>query len=249
MSNARLYNFISILFLLLTVGVIAFTVVQFLEPPPVRVTPQVLVPTVAVLPSQTPSVTPTFTLTPTVTPSPTPSFTPSPVPTETPTTTLTPTITDTPQPTPTPSITPTVLTDTPAASATATGPTPTRPSPFPFQLREADVVFVRNQFNDQGCAFQGIGGQVQDLNGDPLNGIQIYVFGPGVDRRTESGFNTAYGPGGWEIPTGSQINGSTYFVELRSELGTVISPRIEVTFPSNCDQNVALVYFQQARPL
>ena len=82
-----------------------------------------------------------------------------------------------------------------------------------------------------------------------LDGIEVIVIrSSGSDLKSTSGDNSNFGQGGYEVIVDSKINGDTYFVELRSAGGTVLSPQIQVTFPSNCDQNVALLYWEQQRP-
>ncbi len=188
-----------------------------------------------------PTLTPTVTLTPTETTTPTVTLAP------------TATITDTPGPTPIPSDTPTPEnTATSTETATPSGPTSTlapTQTPFLYQLRE-NVQFARNFANQQGCAWQGIGGRVFDFSGNEVAGLTVAVFTPdGSFNQTEiTGRDTLYGTiSGWEIQVDVTINNRTYLVELRSGAGTPISPRIEVTFPSNCDQNVALVNFVGTR--
>jgi hypothetical protein len=104
--------------------------------------------------------------------------------------------------------------------------------------------------NTAGCAWQGLGGQVFGLDGNPLPGLQIHVFGADgdIDAFRTSGENSLYGVAGWEQPVGTAIASRTYFVELRSPQGTVISERIQITFPGACDQNLAIVNFAQTRP-
>lgn len=251
-QSGRVYNFISIIFLVLTVLWVAFVISRLLGP---TVETQALadLPTPVTLPTLTPSSTLPPSATPTDTPTPTETLTPTVTPTETPTLTVSPTITDTPGPTSTPTDTPTPpATFTPTATDTPSGPTATftaTTSPFPFDLRENEVVFTQNFANQAGCAWQGIGGQVFDLNGNPLNGLMVHVFGPNIDRFVLSGSNTQYGEGGWEQPVDNVINTSTYFVQLETTAGTVISPRVQVTFPGDCARNLALVRFIQTRPL
>jgi|FLYN01.1.fsa_nt_gi hypothetical protein len=252
-GSARIFNIISLVFLALTVVAIIFIISRLAGPP---VTPQQvaqLPPTLA-LPTLTPSLTPTITLPPTFTPIPSPTATPTE--TDTPTATLAPsaTITDTPGPTDTPSITPTPsVSPTFTPSATPTGPTNTpQPTlnPFLFALRDNQVIFTQNfAVPAAGCLWQGLGGTVAGFDGTPLAGFRVHVFGPNIDQTVESGSNTLYGQGsGWEVPVGNQISNQTYFVELQSPQGTVVSPRIEVTFPSDCARNLALVNFYQTRP-
>jgi hypothetical protein len=217
--------------------------------------------------------TATFTLTPSLTPSITPSVPPSATPI-TPTLTFTPTrtFTNTPSPTPitptitesiTPSLTITstiaptltpIVTDTPIPpTLTATRdftpqPTPPPPSPFPFDLKDNQIIFTQNFANAAGCAWQGLGGQVFDVNGQPLTGIRVHVFGNGIDQFTASGTNTLYGASGWEIPLGNTVSLNSYIVELQTPQGTIISPQVTVSFPADCTRNLALVNFQQNRP-
>lgn len=253
MGRATIFNFISLIFVVLAVVWIVYVVTRLAGPP--ATDPQqaafVLPPTVE-LPTLTPTLTPLPTSTPTDTLTPTISPTPTETPTITPTVAPSSTITDTPTITFTPSETPTPLaTFTPQPSASPTGPTETftpTTSPFPFRLREPNIVLTQNISNAAGCAWQGLGGQVFDLNGQPLAGLQVHVFGDAVDFYVQSGSNTLYGPAGWEQPVDTIINTKTYFVELLSAQGTVVSDRIQVTFPGDCAQNLAIVNFAQTRP-
>lgn len=249
-GNARIFNFISLIFLVLTVIVLILVITRLAGPP---ATPQQVaaIPTVFVPPTFTPSFTPPPTLPPTFTNTPTDTPTPTDTLSPTPTMTVSPTISDTPRATDTPSITPTpTVSPTGEPTETPTGPSPTAPptvSPFLFDLRDGQIIYTLNFANAAGCAWQGLGGQVFDLAGAPINGLRVHIFGGDIDRRVESGSNSLYGLGGWEMPVDNKINPNTYYVELESQAGTVISPRITVTFPSDCNQNLALVNFVQVR--
>jgi hypothetical protein len=252
-GSSRIYNLISLIFLVLTIVVIVLVIMRMFGPPVTSPASEAAVPTAIILPSLTPSNTPTNTLPPTFTLTPTETSTP----TETlpPTATIAPssTITDTPGPTDTPTVTPTPSTSpTPSPTATPTGPTNTAVptlSPFLYGLRDPEVIYTQNFANTAGCAWQGLGGQVFDINNNAVNGMQIHIFGPNVgDRFVISGSNSLYGAGGWEQPVDNKINGNTYYIELLSPAGTPISERIEVTFPTDCTKNLALVNFIQVRP-
>ncbi len=249
-GNARTFNIISIIFLLLSIVVIIIVVSRLVGPPATAQDVGSL-PTPMELPSVTPSFTPLPTLPATFTPTPTNTLTPTDTLSPTPSVTTSPTITDTPAATSTPSLTPTPAnSDTPVPTETPTGPTPTLEpslSPFLFDLREGNVIFTSNFANTAGCAWQGIGGQVFDLGGAPMDGLRLHVFGGDIDRRVDSGSNSLYGAAGWEMPVDNKITANTYYVELESQGGTVISPRITVTFPSDCTKNLALVNFVQVR--
>jgi len=239
----------------MTILTIVFVITKLAGPPAERQITEAALPTPFVLPTLTPSpipttgLPPTFTLTPTDTLTPTITLTPSPVPpTAAPSSTITdtPSFTATPAPTETPAISP-----TPIPTETPTGPTPTlapTQNPYLYELRQGQVIFTQNFANTAGCAWEGLGGQVFNNEGTPLNGLKIHAFGTNFDRTVDSGSNSLYGPGGWEVPVDNKINAQTYYVELLSPGGTVVSARIQVTFPSDCARNVALVNFIQTRP-
>jgi hypothetical protein len=248
--------------------VLMFVFIQMARPAAPRPTPVVNIPTVAALPTVTPTETPTITPLPswTITPLPTetatntdaPTLTPSntPLPSATFTETLTASITFTVPPSLTitntivPSLTPNV-TDTETLTPTrdfTSQPTEPPPSPFPFDLKDGQVIFTTNFANTAGCAWQGIGGQVFDINDQPLTQIRVHVFGSGIDTYAVSGSNTLYGISGWEIPVGNVVMGNSYLVELQTSQGTIISSQVPVTFVPDCNRNLALVNFKQTRP-
>lgn len=276
-GRARIYNIISLIFVILAVIWIVYVILQVTGPTTTSTAAAVIVPTALVLPTASNTFTPSFTPTNTDTLTPTPTFTSTLTPTITPTliassTPVTPT--DTPVPSATLTSTPipsTTLTFTPVPSLTITvtiGPTltpvpstpvptlpnftpqPTQPppSPFPFVVKDNQVIFTTNFANAAGCAWQGIGGQVFDTNGQPLPGIRVHVFGNGLDVFATSGSNTLYGPSGYEIAVANTIGNNTYLVELQTDQGTIIAPQQAVSFPSDCARNLALVNFQQSRP-
>lgn len=250
-GKGTIYNVISLVFLLLTILTIVFVIMKMAGPPAERPQAAVTLPTSVVLPTLTPTPIPTTGLPPTFTFTPTDTLTPTNTETPAPTATVSPTITDTPAPTETPTITPTPsISPTPLPTETPTGPTETlapTQNPYLFELRQGQVILTQNFANTAGCAWQGLGGQVFNTEGTPLNGLKIHVFGTNFDRTVDSGSNSLYGPGGWEVPVDNKINAQTYYVELLSPGGTVVSARIQVTFPSDCARNVALVNFIQTR--
>lgn len=248
----RTYNFISIFFLIATAltCIITLLVLLFGGGGNVDTGPALVLPTQNVLPS------PTTTLTPTVTRTPlpatfTPTFTATVTPSRTPTLTLTTTVTTTLSPSPTITVTG-LPTETPTETATPAptlGTPPPSPSPFLFDI-QGEPVFSSN-LNASACAWQGIGGQVLDINGDPYpTQLRVSVIGGGLPTALTalSGTNTLYGAGGYEVQLANSINTQTYFVQLETELGTVVSEQIQVTFPGTCEGNLALVTFQQTRP-
>ncbi len=193
-------------------------------PPPTRVS-------VAELPTHTP--TPRVTAVPTWTPTPSPTET-SPAPP-----------TDTPGPTSVPSSTPT-LPPTPTFPPTAT-PTPrvTR-SAWPFTY---DVTFKPPQYG--GCSWSGVAGEVQDLDGNPLPGYLVHVWGAGIDEVVEAGaqqrLNIIYGSeAAWE----QFFSPNPQSMEVRVQLHdpyradhVPISEEIVIDFPGYCGGALGYVVF------
>lgn len=252
-GTSRIYNIVSIVFLTMTVLMLAFVLVSLAgggDDEPIDFSG---LPTQGALPTLTPTQTPSITPTPTFTPIPT--FTPTFTLTVPPTSTIppTPTITDTPGPTLTPSDTPTPsLVPSETATPSPTGPTPTRTptrSPFLFDVL-TDVFIGPNSVNSSGCAWQGVGGSVLDLNGNEIaQQYQVRVIGSGLDRTVLTGSNSVYGQvSGWEITLASTISPQTIFVRLETTLGTVISREVQIDFPGDCNANSAIVRFQQVQP-
>lgn len=247
-----IYNGISILFVVLTVFVVVFVLLKLASPPPEDDTIVFPSPTrfVSPTPSATNTLTPTLTRTATLTstntltPTTTPSITPSITPSLTITVTLGPT--ETPSNTPTPSISP-----TPSPTATPTGPSPTptpTDSPYLFNIN-GQIAFQQNTGNVAGCAWQGVAGRVVDITGVSMTQqYRIKVFATGFERLTTTGSNSYYdATSGWEVQVSNQINAQTYYVRLETLAGTPISPDIQVTFPQDCAQNVAIITFAQVR--
>lgn len=265
-GSRAVYNLISIIFFLLAIVIAAVTagwITETIEvPEALSPSTDVPHPTEAALLTWTPSHTPTITNTPTITPSSTATFTRTPTATQTPTDTSTPTITptSTTTPTATPSSTytltftpqPPTFTFTPSFTPSPTGPTATptyTPAPFPFVVPPG-TLRLRPDLNGS-CAFQGFGGNVFDLIGEPITGLNIVVTGPGLPSTGAvalSGSNDAYGPGGWEVKVADAINTNTYTVQLQKADGTALSAPIQVAFSNDCDQNLVLIRFDQIRP-
>lgn len=258
-TSARIYNLISAIFFLLTIGMIGLVAYLFITINPDARKPQIILPTQIVIPTETPTNTATATATNTHTPTPTNTLTlvPSatltathtvtPSPTQTATVTASPTITATPTITFTPSITPT---ETPTATPTGPSPTPTpTDSPFIFGV-PAGAEFRPNTTNMAGCAWQSIAGTVISLDGQPVTTpFYIRVFGDTFNEQlVQTGTNSFYEPiAGWEVQVSNIINMNTYFVRLETTTGVVLSDNISINFPQDCGSNVAYVRFVQLR--
>lgn len=249
-GNDRIFNIVSLVFAVLTLLVLIWGVLRFMAPVPQVV--EAPLPTAFDIPTATitltlrPTLPPTFTPTPSNTPTLAPSETLAPSATATFTITPTNVQSATPVPTATPTITP-----TPNVTATVgvAAPPGATLSPLPFVLQNNAISFTSNFANSAGCQWQGLAGNVFDMNGAAFNGLRVHVYnGQEIDLYSASGTNTLYGPSGWEVAVGTTIDAGTYFVELQSQAGTVVSPVVQVTFPSDCASNLAILNFQQTRP-
>lgn len=243
-ETSRLYNLITIVMLALTVIVILVVVALIIINPgkgeerPAAAQP----PTVFVIPSETPTLrgptaNPTWTVSPTVTVTATPTITSTPAPTRTPTPTdtATPTRTLTPTNTLPATQTPT-RTNTPLPTNTGTR------APFDY---EADITFRKNFANNAGCDWAGIGGTAVDLSNKHVVGLIVHVWGGGIDDRVITGSNTKYGTSGWERSVNNKPTDGLFRVQLESTSGTLLSDVIDVQMKKKCDQNLALVDFEQ----
>ncbi|GAB4512415.1 MAG: hypothetical protein OHK0046_11890 [Anaerolineae bacterium] len=264
--RAGLYNLISIIFLLLTVGVIVFVGLQLAAPEEDAGTSVAGLPTAFIAPTATPappSATPRPTLPPTFTN--TPTVTPTLTNTVPPTATVepSPTITDTPQaasPAPegaaggppvegaSPEGASPEVAVTEAVTPDPNAPTVTPPPvPYLFDVPGSNLFFTQNTNTSAGCAWQGIAGSVLDGNNLEIAGqYQVRVFNETMEQVAPAGSNSFYGTrSGWEIPLENGVSQTRYFVRLETTLGTQISRDVEVIFPGTCQENLAIVRFVQ----
>jgi hypothetical protein len=177
----------------------------------------------------TPSPTVTRTPVATWTPTTTPTITPTPPPTFTPTVTSTPTPTGTPAPTDTPE-----PTETPIPRVTRSA------YPFTYQLTYETPYY--------GCAWTGVAGTVVDLDGNPLIGYPVHVWGGGIDTVVTSGSKQLYGDSGWEqfFNNAPQEVRGEFRVQLHSRDDPnhpPISQEIVLDFPGFCSRALAHVVF------
>jgi len=91
---------------------------------------------------------------------------------------------------------------------------------------------------------------VLNFDGQPaVERYNVRVFNNFFEQVVQTGTNSLIEPiSGWEIQVSNTITTDTFFVRLESLAGTPISANIEVVFPQDCAQNVAVVRFAQTRP-
>lgn len=263
-SGTSLLDVITVIFVVLTVGVIAAIVLIIANPntalnpfPPPTIAPIIALPTLTPSPTITP--TPTATNTPTATATPTPTASP----TATPTATATPLPTATPtqvmagaqtQP-PSPLALPTDLSPLDDGSGAAvpgtTGQPPTRdvppPTRAPFPFTAAPARYEAND-NDYGCQWLSIAGFITGLDGVPLPGLAIEIEGPSFRSVRFSGSAERWGAAGFEFQVGGAPRPATFTLRVLSPTGSPVSDTITVETGNTCQTNVAVVEFIQNHP-
>jgi hypothetical protein len=250
----KLYNVISVLFLILTaVSVCAITFIGFTAPRGTQTAggPE---PTLFVIPTQTPTLkgpTPDGTLALTATVQSIITASAEDIHTATPTSTPTqegptPTPTETPEGFVEPTQDPSTLTATITATAGTTTATVTATrAPFDYILRQDEIVYTSNFANPFGCNWAGVAGTVFDLSGSHKLDVAIHLVGNGLDTKVTSGSTTAYGTSGWEVKIADAPVNLVYQVRLETSDGTALSDFVTVQMIPECNQNLVLIVFDQ----
>lgn len=227
-QRAGMFNVASLIMLGVTVITlicyIAIAVNPYLPINPFPPEPQqVLVATVtpSPTPTQIPAATWTPTATPTITPTPPPSFTPTITPTPAPTTPPPPTATPEPTETPTPRVT-------------------RSPYPFTYELTYETPYY--------GCTWMGVAGTVEDIDGNPLRGYPIHVWGGGIDTVVTSGDKPVYGDAGWEqfFDSSPKSVDGVFRVQIHSRDNPnhpPISAEVVLNFEGLCSTSLAHIVF------
>lgn len=140
--------------------------------------------------------------------------------------------------TPTPTLRPTALptrtpypTDTPHATRS-----PTR---FTYKLTYKTPYY--------GCNWAGVAGLVEDLEGHPLPGYSVHIWGRSLDVVVTSGEDPMYGESGWEQMFGNvpiEVEG-TYKVQLHDHEPphTPVSEVVALEFQGQCAESLAFIVF------
>ncbi len=221
------------IFLLLTVGMIGYTLLLIADPRsslnPLRRPTSIAQFVIATdLPTNTPTATPT----------------PGPA-TATATATSTRTLTSTATATHTPTITNTPVLAVPTQSGATSAP----PTASGAQYYTAKPIAYRPNGTSDGCKWSSVAGTVLDRNGTPVAGIAVRIVGGGgtIDETHYSGQEPRFGPGGFEAFLGTQPREDDYTVQLLGKTGSPLSDAVPVHTKTGCQQNVAFVSFQQSK--
>jgi hypothetical protein len=122
-------------------------------------------------------------------------------------------------------------------------------SPFPFVLADSGIMYMPNA-NGNDCNWSSIAGTVTDTGGQALNGYRIRVTSTedaDFEESVFSGSTLTFGAGGFELPLGGAPQDGNYLVRLFDLAGAPVSDEYAVTTRAECEANVVLVNFIEAR--
>ncbi len=264
------YDAVTVLFVALTVGVLALLVLIVHDPrtslnpfPPPTLLPVVdlptLTPSATVTPTSTATGTATSTATASVTftPSASPSATASASPTASPTQVIAGAAA-TPLNAPPQTLPPEILPSVPPLDDGSGQPVPsvaaaTTPTPFAIPTRSSfpfTVQDVRYEANpgEQGCQWLSVAGTVTGINGEPIPDLAIQIDGENFRQVQFSGSASRWGAGGFEFHVGAAPRNATYTLHIKSPTGGPLSDPVEVQTGNTCATNVVLVEFVQNHP-
>jgi hypothetical protein len=126
---------------------------------------------------------------------------------------------------------------------------------MPFALQIGSPARIQNYIRvDDGCNWMGVGGQVFNLDGDPILELTIHLVGElegltPFDLFALTGSSTELGPGGFlfeisDHPITSQEN---MWIQLDDGAGKPLSEAIYLDTSESCTENLILVNFRQVR--
>lgn len=227
-QNNAIWNFLTVLFILASILAIAFFALIFSNPSSeLNPYPPPTLPVLIQLP--------TSTATPVALPA---TWTPTPTATDEPT--ITPPATDEQKLI--------GLTPTPISTSDSS-------AKYPFTSKGDPAPVANTVFHpDKDCNWQGIAGQVWDIQGRPLIGYRVhlqgYYNGKTIDLTTLSGGAQAwYGESGYEFVLGNTPIDTTnkLTIQLEDQSYMAISNKVTVSTYADCQMNLVLVNFQQVK--
>lgn len=239
-TGGIIWNILTIIFLLGTICVAAVFAVILVNPySGINPFPPPTLPAALTFPTATPTLS--LVLPPTWTPQPT---------TE-PTATSTPRPSATLPPTETPfSLVTQVVTATAESTQAASGG-------MPFVVQQGQPLAITNIYHpDLACNWIGVGGQVFDLKGSAVTGLQVQLGGvlngtiiPQGSRPTLTGLLPNV-PGYYEFVLGDKPFASTQklWVQLVDQSGSLpLSDKVYFNTFDNCEKNLIIINFRQVR--
>lgn len=248
----RGWNRFAWFFLIGTAVLMVFFTLIFINPngslnpfPPIEIPPTVIIPTG----------TSTNTLAPTWTFSPQPTRTHTPVQTEIPLPVL--------LPSDMPDMLATTAGENSVIAVSTADPTITPVLPtatvnsggYSFIVQPGSPAAVSSSIMrpDDGCSWMGVGGQVVDLQGAPIVGLRVQLYGSlhGKIKAITSltGTVNRYGPAGYEITIADTPTASshTLWLQLFNQSGGAISDKVYFNTYDDCEKNLTIIHFKQVK--
>lgn len=126
---------------------------------------------------------------------------------------------------------------------------------YPFVLKSNPTAMSNLVFHpESNCSWQGVAGQVVDLQGRPVEGLSVHLTGTyngrPVDMTTLTGGAAAwYGESGFEFIIGTTPIASSgqLSIQLADQGMVAVSASVLFDTYSECDKNLVLVNFRQVR--
>jgi hypothetical protein len=236
-----LWNVLTLIILLLTFCCCGYFLLIFINPysalnplKPNTPVPPLILPTATWTPISLPATwTPTASVPVTAAPTLLPSWTPEP--------SFTPLklYTDTPTPEPT-----AVPTNTPAPTI--------NPANVPFSTT---IKYIESAIfhPESGCNWAGVSGEVFDIKGSPVAGLQVILKGTyngqSVQKVTVTGMDPLYGKGWFEFPLGDKPLDSKGLlsIQLLDQAGIPLSQNTAFDTFADCKKNMVQVRFKQVK--
>ena len=113
-----------------------------------------------------------------------------------------------------------------------------------------NIQLIRPQLD---CSWQVIAGQVWDLQGDPIPGLTLHLFGEidgtHIDQVRVSGTAPAYGDSGFEFALEGLVADSqgSLSIQLEDTNGLPLSHPYTIETYNDCQRNLILVNFKKVR--
>ncbi len=103
---------------------------------------------------------------------------------------------------------------------------------------------------EAGCAWTGVGGQVFDVNGAPVNGLVVKLSGAfgnqSILRYAVSGSSQQFGEGGFDLYlSDSPMVANTLSVQLIDISGAAQSQPVMILTSNLCSANLVVINFRQ----
>jgi len=160
-------------------------------------------------------------------------------------------VTDTPTLAPTITLQPSATGFSLVPPSKTPAPTATPKAPFTSSPPQSIQSTIITHLADLGCNWQGVGGTVDDANGSPIVGMVIRLTGTlagkPVNLTTVSGVSPDYGKSGYEFALGTTPVASKdpLTLQLLDQAGLPLANNVYIITSSSCTKNLILVRFKK----